>query len=227
MFSSVWSALFPSRCLICSGQDLVRHGVCGQCRSRIQKINGPTCEICGKAVGMPGICLECQVDPPPYNRLLSVCRYEGLIRDVIHRFKYRKSTVFKKFLAEIIFEALSGMEASPDILTFVPLHWSRMIRRGYNQSALIARELSGYMGMGVRYGILRKTRNTQSQVGLEKKERERNLRSAFSARDVEGKSVMVVDDVITTGQTAREVSKALKRAGASQIIFVSIGRTVL
>jgi len=80
--------------------------------------------------------------------------------------------------------------------------------------------------VSVRYGVLRKTRNTPSQVGLERKDRERNLKSAFSARGVEGKSVMVVDDVITTGHTAQEVSKALKRAGASRVIFVSIARTV-
>lgn len=148
------------------------------------------------------------------------------MREVILRFKYRRSTVFKRFLAELLYTALSREDVSPDILTFVPLHWTRMIRRGYNQSALIARELSGYMGMSVRYGILRKSRNTPSQVGLERKDRERNLRSAFSARGVEGKSVMVIDDVITTGQTAREVSRTLKRAGASRVIFVSIGRTV-
>ena len=189
-------------------------------------IAGPVCEVCGETIGTPGVCLECSLNPPPYDHVLSVCRFEGLMREVILKFKYRKSTVFKKFLAELVFTMLSEREISPDILTFVPLHWSRMIRRGYNQSALIARELSGYIGVSVRYGVLRKTRNTPSQVGLERKDRERNLKSAFSARGVRGKSVMVVDDVITTGQTAREVSKALKRAGASQVIFVSIGRTV-
>jgi ComF family protein len=175
---------------------------------------------------MPGICLECRLNPPPYDKVFSVCRFEGLIQEVILKFKYRRLTIFKKFLAELIFSMLSQREISSDILTFVPLHWSRMIRRGYNQSALIARELSGYMGIGVRYGILHKTRNTPSQVGLKKKEREQNLKSSFSASGVEGKSVMVVDDVITTGQTAREVSKALKQAGASEVIFVSVGRTI-
>lgn len=225
MFSFLRGSLFPSRCLLCSGQELVRHGVCGGCRTQIRTIPGPVCDVCGKAVGTPGTCLECQLNPPPYDRVLSVCRFEGLMREVILRFKYRRSTVFKRFLAELLYTALSREDVSPDILTFVPLHWTRMIRRGYNQSALIARELSGYMGMSVRYGILRKSRNTPSQVGLERKDRERNLRSAFSARGVEGKSVMVIDDVITTGQTAREVSRTLKRAGASRVIFASIGRT--
>lgn len=227
MFSLVRNSLFPSRCLVCSGQELVMRGICGQCRSQIRAISGPVCEICGAPIGTPGVCLKCASDPPPYDRVLSVCRYEGLMREVILKFKYRKSTVFKKFLSELIFTMISDKEISPDILTFVPLHWTKMIRRGYNQSALIARELSGYMGTGVRYGILRKIRNTPSQAGLKKQDRERNLKSSFSARGVEGKSVMVIDDVITTGQTAREISRALKDAGASEVVFVSVGRTIV
>jgi ComF family protein len=149
-----------------------------------------------------------------------------MIQDIIHRFKYRRATVYKKFLAGLVAERITADGAPFDFVTAVPLHWSRLIERGYNQSMLIARELSGYLGSDVRYGVLRKVRKTPSQVGLPRTDRQRNLRDAFSARGVEGKSVVVVDDVITTGKTAQEVSKALKNAGAAYVIFASVGRTV-
>lgn len=227
MFSLVRKHLFPSRCLICSSDDGVAEGVCRHCCSQVRPILEPTCDVCGNSIGTPGVCIKCRDNPPTYDRMISVCRFEGLLKDIIHGFKYHQATVYKRFLARLIYNRIKHEERiATDILTFVPLHWSRMIRRGYNQSALIARELSGYMQMDMRYGVLYKTRKTPSQVGLPKKERWRNLKSAFSARGVEGKSVMVVDDVITTGRTAQETARALKDAGAGRVIFVSVGRTV-
>ncbi|HNY65406.1 MAG TPA: ComF family protein [Deltaproteobacteria bacterium] len=226
MFSLAWKSLFPDRCLICAGSDIVRDGVCSLCRSSVQPLPDPVCDTCGTPVGTPGTCIGCTVRPPAYDRCLSACRFEGTVREVIHRFKYRHATVYKRFLAGLLFSVISEKGIRADILTPVPLHWSRLVLRGYNQSSLIARELSRYMKTDVRYGILRKTRKTPRQAGLSKKDRGRNLRRAFSAGRVEGKSVMVVDDVITTGSTAQEVSRALKDAGAAQVIFVSVGRAV-
>lgn len=216
----------PPRCLVCAGRDDVVAGVCSSCRSQIQAIPAPSCEVCGKTVGTPGICLECRLEPPAYDRCLSACRFDGLVRDVIHRFKYRKLTVYKKFLAGLICDVISREGISADIVTSVPLHFSGVMRRGYNHAALIAREVSRHEKTGIDHGALVKTRKTQSQVGLSKKEREQNLKNAFIARGVEGKSVMVIDDVITTGRTAQQVSKALKHAGARRVIFVSVGRAV-
>lgn len=226
MFSLLRKQLLPQRCLICSNGEGVEDGVCRQCCAQIHPFPEPVCDICGTVLGTPGICIECLCNPPAYDKMLSACKFDGLMKDVIHRFKYHRATVFKKFLAKIIYRMVSDKGIRPDILTFVPLHWSRVIARGYNQSALIARDLSGYMGVDMRYGILHKTIKTPSQVGLPKKDRERNLKAVFSARGVEGKSVMVVDDVITTGRTAQEISKTLKHAGAEYVIFVSAGRTM-
>ena len=226
MLSFLRKTILPPRCLVCSGKDQVIQGVCSRCRSGIRPLPGPLCDICGKVIGTPGTCLQCQHRPPHFNKVLSACVYEGMIQDIIHRFKYRRATVYKKFLAGLVAERITADGAPFDFVTEVPLHWSRLIERGYNQSMLIARELSGYLGSDVRYGVLRKVRKTPSQVGLPRTDRQRNLRDAFSARGVEGKSVVVVDDVITTGKTAQEVSKALKNAGAAYVIFASVGRTV-
>lgn len=227
MFSSLWETLLPKRCLVCSGRERVARGICIRCRSLIRRLDAPLCEVCGRPVGTPGVCLQCLLSPPPFDRMVGACVYEGLIQDIIHQFKYRRATVFSKFLAGLVAESLACCDCgSPDLVTAVPLHWSRLMQRGYNQSMLIACELSGYIGGVVRYDVLHKTRKTPSQVGLPKAERERNLEGSFTAAGVKGTSVVVIDDVITTGRTAREVSRALRRAGAARVVFASVARTV-
>ena len=170
--------------------------------------------------------MGCQADPPPYDRLMSAAHFDGPLKDMIHAFKYADATYYKKFLTRVLYETVQEELEHCDLITFVPLHWSRMISRGYNQAALMARELSRMSGLPVCHGVLRKTRGTPTQVGLSMHERKKNLSGAFHARGVAGKSVLVVDDVITTGQTAREVSRALKKAGAGHVVFASVGRIV-
>ena len=218
--------IFPGRCLICGAAGHVQLGVCGLCRSQIRRVPEPVCDICGKPIGSSGICIECQFRRPPFDKMLSAGVFDGLLKDMIHQFKYHKATLFKKPLAGLVFDMLARTEICPDMITFVPLHWTRMVSRGYNQSALIARELSGYMGIDVRYDIILKKRRTLSQVGLKRSDRMGNLRDVFFSTGVSGKTVLVVDDVITTTRTAREVSRSLKRAGASYVIFVSVGRMI-
>jgi ComF family protein len=175
-------------------------------------------------VGTPGTCLKCRVDPPAYDLCVSACLYEGTIREVLHRFKYRQDTGYKKFLAGLLIPVIEERGIRADMVAPVPLHWTRLVGRGYNQSSLLAQELSRYMKTDMRYEIITKARKTPNQVGLSRRDRERNLRRVFQARGVAGAAVMVVDDVITTASTAEEVSRSLKDAGAAKVIFVSVGR---
>ena len=172
------------------------------------------------------MCLRCLTEPPPFDRMMSAFIFEGPIKDIIHSFKYADATYYKKYLAQVLFDMIKDEGRPCDVVTFVPLHWTRMISRGYNQAALIARELAGLLGLTVSYSALKKTRGTPPQVGLRKQERKMNIRGAFRASGVQDKAVLVVDDVVTTGQTAREVSKALKKTGASYVLFASVGRIV-
>lgn len=226
LFTFLRESLLPSRCLICAGGEEVENGVCGVCRAGMHPVPEPVCGVCGSPVGTPGICLQCRLSPPAFDRCVSACLFEGPVREVIHRFKYGRQTVYKKFLARLIYSVVSEKGLTADILTPVPLHWSRLAARGYNQSSLIAQELSRYMKTDVRYGIISKTGKTPNQVGLSKRDRGSNLRRVFRASAVAGKTVMVVDDVVTTGGTAREISRTLKDAGAAKVIFVSAGRAV-
>jgi ComF family protein len=227
MPKSVFSHLFPPRCLVCGAYSIdIRLGVCAQCVSRIRPIPGPVCTICGDPTGTEGVCLRCLTAPPPFDRMMSAFIFEGPIKDIIHSFKYADATYYKKYLAQVLFEMIKAQGQPCDVVTFVPLHWTRMISRGYNQAALIATELAGLLGLRVSYSALKKTRGTPPQVGLRRQERKMNIRGAFLASGVQDKAVLVVDDVVTTGQTAREVSKALKKTGASYVLFASVGRIV-
>ncbi|HOO38869.1 MAG TPA: ComF family protein [Deltaproteobacteria bacterium] len=226
MLARLGAHIFPGRCLVCGAAGHVKLGVCGSCRGQIRHVPGPVCDICGKPIGSPGTCIECVRKRPPFDKVLSAGVFEGLLKDIIHQFKYHNATWFKKPLAGLVFDALAHTDVCPDMITFVPMHWTRMISRGYNQAALIARELSGYMGIYMRYDVIHKKRRTLSQVGLKRSDRMGNLRDVFLSAGVDGKTVLVVDDVITTTRTAREVARSLKKAGASYVLFVSVGRMI-
>jgi len=227
MLKGVLFFLFPPRCLVCGGNEPdVRYGVCTGCIGRIKPVPKPICTICGSPTGTEGVCLLCRTDPPPFDRMLSAFEFEGPVKDIIHSFKYADATYHKKYLAGALFDMIKAEDLRFDLVTFVPMHWTRMIARGYNQAALIAKELAGLLKLKVSYNVLRKTHATPPQVGLRRQERKRNIRGVFRASGVQEKTVLVVDDVVTTGQTACEVSKALKKAGASRVLFLSVGRIV-
>lgn len=227
MHARILSYILPPRCLVCGkNADALLSGVCGGCSDRIRPVPRPVCAVCGDPSGTEGVCLRCQADPPPYDVLRSAYIFAGPLKDIVHAFKYADATYYKRFLAQALFDVVRQESLRADLIAFVPMHWTRMILRGYNQAALMAKGLSGLTGIPVRYDVLKKTRRTAPQVGLRKTERRRNIHGAFVAKGVEGKHVLVVDDVVTTGQTAREVSESLKRSGARRVSFISAGRMV-
>ena len=156
MLSRLGSHIFPRRCLFCGSALNVRMGLCSLCRAQIKPVPAPTCEICGKPTGTKGVCLQCQHNHPPFDLMISAGVFEGLLKDLIHKFKYNKVTIYKKLLAHLISDIILQHDIQKDILTFVPLHWTRMVSRGYNHSALIAREVSGSVGMHLRYNVIKK-----------------------------------------------------------------------
>jgi ComF family protein len=226
MLKMIHDSIIPSQCLLCGSFEDVNYGLCSSCMSQIRPVPSPVCDICGKPIGSPGVCISCQAFRPEFDNMLAAACFEGLLKDIIHLFKYQRKSIFKKILARILYESLSNMDMDIDVISFVPLHWTRLIERGYNQSALIAKELSRYMGVKIRYNILKKIKRSIPQVGLDQKARAKNVKGTFRASDVKGKSVMIVDDVITTGATGKEVARALKDAGALYVIFAGVGRTI-
>jgi len=138
-------------------------------------------------------------------------------------FKYRRKTVYKRYLTELLNSV--EMQGEYDLVTFVPLHFSRQLRRGYNQAALLAHELARLKGLRC-LRLISKTRRTQTQVGLERRQRRRNLRGVFKARPVDGLRILLIDDVVTTGATMRAAAAALKAAGAAEVHCLGVARAL-
>ncbi|MEA2102248.1 MAG: ComF family protein, partial [Thermodesulfobacteriota bacterium] len=218
--------ILPSSCLVCGSGENVVNGLCQTCRGQLRSLGDQVCEICGVPLPMGGVCLGCQQDPPPYDRMLSAAGYEGIIRDIILAFKYHRTTIFKGVLGRMLSDLFFRINQPIDILTFVPMNYKRQVSRGYNQSALLARELSRHTGVQVGYDLIKKTRVTPPQEALGALQRKENLKGAFEVKKMKGQSIMIVDDVITTGATAREISGAFRKAGARKVFFISVSRTL-
>lgn len=168
--------------------------------------------------------MACQADLPAFESLRAAAVYAEPLSTVLAAFKYRRATVYKRFLAELLAGALN--ERAFDAVTFVPLHYMRQLGRGYNQAALLARELAKHQGLPYA-SLLVKVRRTSSQVGLRRNLRARNLKTAFKARPaVKGMKVLLIDDVITTGATMRSTARALKDAGAAEVHCLAVARVL-
>ena len=207
MFRKILNFIFPLNC-----------GACGALLEA--DYPGRLCEDCLRRI----VYSRSRVYPLPewLDDLFSCCSYEGVIRDCIHHFKYRSREYMAKPLGAIMAECLeSGMDtAGVDALVPVPLHWRSRARRGFNQSELLARELLSVYDGAVSTGNLVKRRNTLSQVGLSGEERLTNISDAFLVKapgEFEGRTVLLVDDVCTTGSTLNECARLLKSAGSLKV----------
>ncbi|NPV82515.1 MAG: ComF family protein [Candidatus Aminicenantes bacterium] len=229
--------VFPSFCRLC-GRALEEPGqkvVCGHCLDRVEFHHGPVCPVCGRfyhqaaASGLP--CGHCLERPEPFSRHRSLGPYSGRLKEIILLFKYKGCEVLSQPLAAMAHEHLAsdGFFNGLDFIVPVPLHRKREKQRGFNQAELLGRALSGLSGVTLLPGILIKIRNTPAQVSLEAGERETNLRTAFTVRKAEkinGRAVLLVDDVFTTGSTLRECAAELRRAGAREVRALTVARAV-
>jgi competence protein ComFC len=229
LYQITWAGLdwlYPPQCGGC-GKLYTRW--CQQCQSQVQLLQGFVCEICGKRLDAPGRCPECRVSPPPYTALRSWAVYGGPVRKAIHSLKYKGDISLGESLSRPLIELVDRLGWNFDLLTPVPIGLARKKRRGYNQASILALPLA--LGCEVNYQprALAKVQNTPSQVGLTAVQRRENVRQAFQARPqfVRGKTVLVVDDVTTSGATMLACAEALSRAGARQVYGLTLARAVL
>ncbi len=226
---------FPSFCRLCS-RPLGRPGekiVCRDCLARLAPRRGPVCLCCGRffeGAGEDHLCARCLDRPPTFTVHRSCGRYDGVLKDLILLFKYRKYSVLGRALAIYAGESLGADDAlwqGADFLVPVPLHGKRKRERGFNQSEILTRELARIKGMSVLGGCLVKTRNIPPQTTLESAGREENVRGAYEVKrgsKIEGKTLVLVDDVFTTGSTLRECGLVLRKAGAGDIRALTLAQ---
>lgn len=176
--------------------------------------------------------MACLLSPPPYAAARAVFRYEGGSRRLVTGYKYHDRTHATPMFARWLARAGGEQLAAADCVVPVPLHRWRLLRRRYNQSALLARTLAKLAGKRFLHDALRRTRNTAQQAGLTREERQKNVEDAFTVPEkrsdaVAGKAVLLVDDVLTTGATLHACTEALLAAGAKTVYILTLARTTL
>lgn len=227
--------VFPSFCKICREplEEAGERVVCSSCLARLEPRVGPACPRCGRFLDGAGgdhLCARCLESEPPFSLHRSCGAYAGTLKDVVLLFKYRKYAPLGRPLAAWA-DACLGAEPrlwqGADLLVPVPLHPARRRERGFNQARLVARRLGKLRGIAVLGGCLVKTRQAPPQAGLRAAERERNVVGAYAVRrpsKVRGRTLVLVDDVTTTGATIRECARVLKEAGARDVRAVTLAQ---
>ncbi len=222
--------VLPRVCPVCLAElSPVRRRPCEACAELLRELSHPRCPGCGGGVdGVLEFCSEClRLGPRPWALAVSVYPFRGAARELVHRFKYNGHTALGPFLGERLAQNwLRQATLLPDIVTPVPLHWTRLWRRGFNQAELLAREAARTLGLPVRT-VLERGRRTSQQALLDSSTRRRNMAGAFtvSARaDVRDRTFLVVDDVLTTGATLAAAARALLEAGAARVAVLTLAR---
>ncbi len=214
--------VFPIHCAGCGREGGV---ICGQCVDGLERLTAPYCRVCANP-GVNGLCRWCGQSPPGFDSLRSPFRFEGPVKDAIHRLKYKGERASTGLLARLMAEYLEGNPVPADALVPTPLHPRRLRSRGYNQSALLARELGKRLSLPVREDLLIRVRNPRPQVETQsQQERRVNVADNFACRtDAAGLTVLLIDDVATTGSTLSECATALKAAGAARVHALTLAR---
>jgi ComF family protein len=164
----------------------------------------------------------CRAGLRGFDAAYSFGPYEGVLRQLIHLFKYAKMRTLERPLSALLVRALARDEAF-DAIVPVPLHWRRRFQRGFNQADLLARGVARATGIPI-VRALRRIRSTSTQAGLSNRTRRQNVTSAFRSRNVAGKRILLIDDVMTTGATGAACALALKQAGAGRVALLTVAR---
>lgn len=225
--SFVLNLIYPAKCPVCErrADGHATSPVCPDCWGRIERLEGQVCRNCAKplyATGA-GICFDCLAHPPAFDIAHCYGPYGGALEKAICTFKFDGI----RRLAGPLSGLMGRLPIEGDGIVSVPMTKSDLLRRGFSQTALLARELGIITGKPYMMDALWKVRETKPQVGLSMKQRKDNLKGAFKASvEVKGRAIVLVDDVITTSYTMRECAKELKKAGASRVIAVALARRV-
>jgi len=233
MFQAAVSLLYPARCAACGKNVRAGEYLCNGCEAKIVRIAPPFCERCSEpfegSISTAFSCANCAHRTIYFDAAVAAYRGRGIVRDVIHDFKYNRQMHLRHLVGRWLCAALDDERLRNhqfDAIVPVPLHSTRQRERGFNQASVLAELLSAHTSIPCR-PMLKRLRYTTTQTALDRSERMENLHNAFRLRkntDVRGLRVLLIDDVLTTGSTLSECARVLKRAGAKSVYAATAAR---
>lgn len=233
-----WLGFTQKRCSNCAAPyflgelrgDFASLRLCPECQISITWYDGPRCRLCGvigPGLNADSLCSECVKEPPPWQGVAYYGIYDAHLRDLILRLKYDAELQLVYPLADFLLQAAMSLP-EPDAILAVPQHPAALRRRGFNQAHELARRLARLTGFRLDSGILARTRKSVPQEGLGAEARRQNVIGAFSAFPAASGAVLwLIDDVMTTGSTCAEATRALLGAGAKAVFALCVARTPL
>lgn len=231
--------IYPEKCRQCDVSILFsrKEGSCNRffcsdCWQGIEDIGVSCCPVCSypfqSAAALSHspthVCGDCRADPPYFTKAFTPYRYEGALVKAVQLLKYEEQVALAKPLVHLLTGALAGLNLDLDLVMGIPLHATKLRSRSFNQSLLLAKGVSRFFSWPFHVDTMCRTRETLPQVGLSKKERQKNMRGVFSVckpKRVVGQRVLLIDDVYTTGATLKEGAKVLKKAGAKEVFVAA------
>ncbi len=240
---SLLDLFYPPRCRFCrdiiSGSDEICF--CRECRRRIREVSHPLCTACGYPFldtrGEDHLCGACLVRPPSFVQARAWACYprgderKDPLRFVMQQFKYGRNVSLGKPLGRLLSNGCKGLfqESTLDGIIPVPLHPKRLRWRGFNQAVILAKQVSRLWRLPMDPFILLRSTETEPQIQLSEEDRSKNVRGAFSLnpkKSVQGKRILLVDDIYTSGATVNECSRTLIRGGAKDVSILTLARTI-
>ncbi|HEY9078795.1 ComF family protein [Magnetovibrio sp.] len=234
-FRRIIDLVLPPTCQGCGAQVAEAQTLCATCWAQLTFLGAACCDACAHPfdyeVPAQTLCGACVQNAPPFDRARAAVLYDDRSRDLVLGFKHADRTEAAQLYAKWMFAAGRDLVADADVIVPVPLHWTRLFARRYNQSALLAHGLGKLGGKAVLADAMVRKRQTPSQGRLGRIARARNVQGAFGVnprhRDkLKGKRALLIDDVYTTGATLRAAAKVLKRAGCAGVDVLVLARVV-
>lgn len=223
---------FPCRCVLCAAENVHACGLCAGCRNDIKPVS-TFCRVCAMPIPVGNVCGRCLNSPaPPWEYIYAAFNYTWPLNRLLLQLKFHQNLNAARYLAELgssAIASISTLQPRPDLIVPVPLHRKRLLQRGYNQAHELARILGRSLSIHVDPGACQRLQPTHTQTGLNARQRRANVRGVFTAdaRKVRGRIVAVVDDIITTTSTVRELSRSLKQSGAGAVVVWAIAKQPL
>lgn len=233
-FAKFINFILPNRCLLCGKVIHTKDSICADCFEKITFITKPYCQHCGRPLVAPIeqskdlLCVDCLTHKDPFHLCRAAIKYDEFSKKLLLDFKFSDHVENRKIFAKWLYLAGKDIFAvGADIIIPVPLHYTRLFVRKYNQSAILAKEISALTGIKAEYRILRKIRHTRPQAKCNGEERKRNVKNAFGIKypeKIKGKRVILIDDIYTTGSTMKECAKTLLKAGAQSVDVLTVAK---